>query len=208
MNTGTILLYLLTWLLVALTTGPAVMCSMTQASRYGLRHAIAGIAGIQMGHLVFFGCVASGLAALLASASTAFAALRLAGALYLVYLGIRAIVGARRTAATAAGSRPLPARRSLLLQGLLIQVTNPKALLFMSALLPQFIQPGGRLALQLCVLLVITIVVDVAVLTVYASLAARGVHSLRAAPAMAWLQRAFGAALICFGVRLAAATRI
>ena len=208
MHTQTVLLYLLTWSLVALAPGPAVMCAMTHASRYGLRRALVGIAGIQLGHLVFFGCIASGLAALLATASTAFTLLRVAGALYLLYLGIRVILATFRTRAERALSYPLPGRRHLLLQGFFIQVTNPKALLFMSALLPQFIQPGRALALQLAVLLAITIAVDVLVLTAYACLAQRGVRSVRTPGVTVWLERAFGGALVFFGIRLLGSIRM
>lgn len=207
MHTQTALLYLLTWSLVALAPGPAVMCAMSQAGRYGLRHALAGIAGIQLGHLVFFGCIASGLAALLATASAAFTLLRMLGALYLLYLGSHVILATFRARAERAPPRPLPGRGHLLLQGFLIQVTNPKALLFMSALLPQFIQPGGALALQLAVLLAITIAVDVLVLTAYAFLARRGAQSARRPGIPVWLERAFGAALVIFGFRLINAIR-
>ena len=207
MNDRTILLYLLTWLLVALVPGPAVMCSMTLAARHGMRAALAGIAGIQIGHLVFFGCVASGLAALLAGAATTFSVLRVGGALYLVYLGVGALLASGRARVGETVRLPAPDRSGLLLQGLLVQITNPKALLFMSALLPQFIHADGPLGPQLCLLLAITIAVDVVVLTGYASLAARGVRGLRAPAAMAWVQRAFGATLIFFGIKLVAAAR-
>jgi homoserine/homoserine lactone efflux protein len=198
------LLYLATWALVAVTPGPAVMCAMSMATRYGWRHALAGIAGIQLGHFVFFGCVASGLAALLGTATTAFTVLRIAGAIYLVYLGVRAIMASfgERKGETEAAT--LPARRSLFLQGFAIQVTNPKALLFMSALLPQFIRPEAPLGWQLAVLLGTTVLVDVLVLGGYAAFARRGAQALRASRFTAWLERAFGAALIAFGLRLLA----
>lgn len=206
MDLHTFLLYLATWSLVALTPGPAVMCAMTHATRFGLRSAMVGILGIQLGHFVFFGCVAGGLAALLATATTAFAVLRIAGALYLLYLGVRIIAATFRSSAVKndAALVPAPARSSLFLQGFAIQVTNPKALLFMSALLPQFIQPQQSLVLQIGVLLATTIAVDVAVLGGYALLAQRGAQSLRASGLIRWLERTFGAALIFFGVRLLA----
>ena len=89
-----------------------------------------------------------------------------------------------------------------MLQGFAVQVTNPKALLFMSALLPQFIQPENSLGLQLSVLMAITIVVDAIVLAAYAHLARRGAGALRASGFTVWLERAFGATLVLFGLRL------
>ena len=164
MNAEIFLLYIATWSLVALTPGPAVMCAMSQATRHGFRSAFTSIIGIQAGHLVFFGFVASGLATLLATASTAFVALRLLGAVYLLYLGVRILLSTFRSKATVREAAPAPPTRSLLLHGFAIQVTNPKALLFMSALLPQFIQPQHSLAWQLGVLLVATAAVDILVL--------------------------------------------
>jgi homoserine/homoserine lactone efflux protein len=207
MSTHVFLLFFATWSLVALTPGPAVMCAMTHATRHGFRHALVGIVGIQLGHFVFFGCVASGLAALLATAYTAFTVIRIIGALYLFYLGVRIIAATVHTRTAEPTAATAPARRSLLLQGFAIQVTNPKALLFMSALLPQFIQPEHALSMQLSALLAITIVVDVLVLSAYAYFALRGAQSFRASGVTVWLERAFGAALIFFGIRLLTATR-
>jgi homoserine/homoserine lactone efflux protein len=198
------LLYVATWSLVALTPGPAVMCAMSQATRYGFRASLAGITGTQAGNLVFFICTALGLATLLNTATAAFTVLRIAGAIYLFYLGVRIIVSTFRRAKEAETVTPSapPAQHSLFLQGLAIQITNPKALLFVSALLPQFIEPQRPLALQLVILGAITIVVDLVVLSSYAFLAERGVRSFRSSRFSVWLERVFGTALVLFGFRL------
>lgn len=205
MSAEIFLLYLATWSLLALTPGPAVMCAMSHATRFGFRHALVGIIGIQLGHFVFFACVAFGLAALLAKASAAFTVLRIIGAVYLMYLGVRIVISTFRRRVTDPPTAPPPARVGLLLQGFAIQVTNPKALLFMSAFLPQFIQPQHPLAPQLIILLAATIAVDLAVLSGYAWFALRGVRSFRASGFTKWLERAFGATLVFFGFHLLAA---
>lgn len=203
MNTSTVLLYTATWALVALTPGPAVMCSMAQASRFGFGAALAGIAGVQTGNFLFFGAVACGLAALLAAATTAFTILQWAGALYLIWLGLRHLGLLRKSVpAPIAKEGLLPARRSLFAQGVLVQITNPKALLFVSALLPQFIDPARPAPPQLAVLLAITIAVDAVVLSGYAALAERGARRVAGTRMARWLERAFGAALVFFGARL------
>jgi homoserine/homoserine lactone efflux protein len=198
------LLYLATWSLVALTPGPAVMCAMSQATRYGFRASLAGITGTQVGNLVFFVCTALGLATLLKTATTAFTVLQVVGAIYLFYLGVRIIVSSFRRSSVPEATLPSapPAQRSLFLQGLAIQLTNPKALLFVSALLPQFIEPQRPLLLQLAILVAVTIAVDLLVLSSYAFFAERGVRSFRASGISVWLERAFGAALVLFGFRL------
>ncbi len=204
MNARILLLYFATWLLVALTPGPAVMCSMAQATRYGFRSSLAGITGIQLGNLLFFACIALGLGTLLATATTGFTILRGVGAVYLLYLGGRIIFSTfRRSEARFAKPAFVPvARGSLFLQGLLVQLTNPKALLFVSALLPQFIDPRRAMPLQLAILSMTTVAIDLIVLSSYAWLAHRGSQSFRASRLSAWLERALGAVLIFFGVRL------
>jgi homoserine/homoserine lactone efflux protein len=197
-------LYLLTWTVVALTPGPAVMCAMAQATRHGVRLGLAGIFGIQAGNLLFFMCVGFGLGTLLATATTAFTVLRIVGAIYLFYLGMRIIIGSFRRKSTQTVeliAQPVQ-RRNLFLQGLLIQITNPKALLFVSALLPQFIRPERPLVLQLCILAAATIGVDAVVLTSYACFAAKGAASFRKSKLSGWLERAVGATLVFFGLRL------
>jgi homoserine/homoserine lactone efflux protein len=204
MSLHNFLLYVLTWSLVALTPGPAVMCAMAQATRFGFRSSIVSIMGIQFGNFLFFVGIALGLATLLATATTAFNVLRIVGAAYLFYLGVRIVASSfrRSSAGPAKDSAPPPARRSLFLQGLLIQLSNPKALLFVSALLPQFIEPGRPVLLQLALLVAATILVDLVVLSAYAFFAGRGAQAFRTSRLAPWIERAFGTALVFFGVRL------
>ncbi len=202
MALDTFLLYLATWTLVALSPGPAVMFSMSQAARHGMSGAVAGTAGILLGHVLVFGAVAFGLAALLASYSGAVTAIRIVGALYLLYLGAKMLFAKPRgTAAVAAAPTPR-AHGGLVLQGLAVQLTNPKLLLFVLALLPQFIRPDYPLASQLAIMLAVTVVIDGIALLAYAKLAAHGSRALKGSRALAWLERAFGGALIFFGVKL------
>jgi threonine/homoserine/homoserine lactone efflux protein len=173
------LLYLLTWTLVALTPGPAVMYSMAVATRSGFRASLGAVCGIQAGNFALFLAVAVGLGTILAAASTAFDFLRVAGAVYLVWLGARVIFGSFRANAMAEEEpRANILGKKSVITGVLVQLTNPKALLFVSALLPQFLDPQRSPSLQLTVLVLTTIAVDAVVLCAYALLACRGLkHS-------------------------------
>jgi homoserine/homoserine lactone efflux protein len=202
MALDTFLLYLATWTLVAISPGPAVMFSMSQAARHGMRGAAAGTAGILLGHVFVFGAVAFGLAALLASYSGAVTTIRIVGALYLMYLGAKMLFARPPAKPAMASATATPNHGGLMLQGLAVQLTNPKLLLFVLALLPQFLSPEHSLALQLAIMLAVTIVVDGITLLVYAQLAARGARALKGSRAIAWLERAFGGALILFGLKL------
>ena len=84
----------------------------------------------------------------------------------------------------------------------MVQLTNPKLLLFVLALLPQFISPDYPLLLQLAIMLTVTVVIDGIALLAYAQLAARGARALKGSRVLAWLERAFGGALIFFGLKL------
>lgn len=197
-----LLLYLATWLVVALSPGPAVMCSMSNASRFGFRMSLAGIAGVQTGNALFFICAALGLGVVLSKATELFIVLRVAGAVYLFYLGMRIIIATLRRDPGVAPKAGASNQGKLFIRGALIQLTNPKALLFVSALLPQFLDPTRPMPAQLTILGIVTIAVDTLVLSGYACLAACGVQSFRNSRVVAYLERAFGAALIGFGLKL------
>jgi homoserine/homoserine lactone efflux protein len=185
------------------------MCSMAQATRHGFRASLAGVAGIQAGNLLFFLAVGLGLGTLLATATTAFTFLRIAGAIYLFYLGVKILASTlRRDAPGKAGrTNQVVPHRSLFFQGLFIQLTNPKALLFVSALLPQFVDASGGVWAQLSILCAVTITVDAVVLSGYAYVAHKGARSAGQTTLAKWLERAFGATLIFFGARLLVAPR-
>jgi homoserine/homoserine lactone efflux protein len=201
MSLEVFLLYLAAWTLMALAPGPAVFFTMGLAARHGMRGALAGTAGIGIGHVVIFTAVAFGLMALLASFSGAMTWIRIVGALYLMYLGARMVLTKAR--GEVRSDAPVqPAHGGLVLQGIAVQITNPKLLLFVLALLPQFIRPDYPLLSQLAIMLVVTIVIDAAALLAYARLAAHGARALKGSSVMTWVERAFGAALILFGVKL------
>ncbi len=146
LGTSTLLLYVGTWVLVAISPGPAVLYVIAQASRGGVRRSLPGIAGLQLGSLLFFVAAGLGFAALLATLTTAFVALKILGALYLGWLGAGWLWASFRKR-PAPGGRPAPEPAQhgrVFWQGLLIQLTNPKALLFATALLPQILDARRR----------------------------------------------------------------
>lgn len=204
---STLALFLGAITLVAVSPGPAVLYVMALAARGGgVRASLPGIAGLQFGALLFFAAVGTGLAALLMALTPLFTAVKVAGALYLCWLGLGLIRSSRRSAARgdtrSAPGPDLPPARAFW-QGLLVQVTNPKAFLFATALLPQFLDPRQPMFAQVALLFVLSFAIDATSMLVYAALAARGVGELRSSTAVVWLERLFGAALIGFGIHLA-----
>ena len=203
MNIESLLLYLSTWLLVALTPGPAVIYVMSQTARYGLQAGWRGIVGIQLGNLIFFLCVAVGLVTLLRAITHAFVVLQIAGAAYLLYLGFRIIISSLQRAPRETSPPCRPAEEGgNLVQAVLLQLTNPKALMFVSALVPQFLDPERQLMFQMAILLSCTVAVDAVVLGSYVLLADHGKRALRHAGVLRWIECAFGVALVGLGIRL------
>src|SRR5690606_19302319 len=139
MTLATLLLFAVTSGITIATPGPTVLLAMSNGSHHGVRAAAWGMAGAVLADMALVAIVASELGVLLAASEAAFRLLKWAGAGYLAYLGWRLL---RTDAAAAlpgpAGARP-PEARALFLRSFLVAATNPKALLFMSAFLPQFI---------------------------------------------------------------------
>lgn len=140
--------------LLVVVPGPAVIYIVTRSVRHGRTAGLVSTLGIEVGGLVHVAAATVGLSALLASSATAFNVVRYAGAAYLVYLGVRALLGRD---GGEEGERPSdapePDRRRIFWNGVLVNVLNPKTALFFLAFLPQFIDPDrGAVALQAGVL--------------------------------------------------------
>jgi threonine/homoserine/homoserine lactone efflux protein len=139
--------------LLVLVPGPAVIYIVTRSVRHGRTAGLVSTLGIEVGGLVHVAAATLGLSALLASSATAFNVVRYAGAAYLVYLGLRALLGRDGGDGERGGAAPEPDRRRMFWNGVLVNVLNPKTALFFLAFLPQFIDPDrGAVALQAGVL--------------------------------------------------------
>ena len=134
---------------LALTPGPDVIYIMTRGIVQGRTAALLSTAGICIGYLVYTTLAALGLSALLQSSALAFEIVRYAGAIYLVYLGIRTLMSKHGGPLTLGTVNPAPAGR-ILQQGILTSMLNPKGILVFAALLPQFVNPHlGSVPLQM-----------------------------------------------------------
>jgi threonine/homoserine/homoserine lactone efflux protein len=135
-------LFAATVLVVNATPGVDLMLALTRTLRHGVRGGLAAAAGVTAGCVVHALAAALGLAALLAASSAAFAAVKWAGAAYLLWLAVGMARSALRDdtpSASPAGGESEPGTAALFRQGLLTNVLNPKVALFFLALLPQFI---------------------------------------------------------------------
>ncbi len=192
---------------IALSPGSGAVLSMTHGLAYGVKKTSATIAGLQLGLAVILLVAGVGVGALLLASATAFTVVKFAGAGYLIWLGLkqwRAHVGAVPAAgdAPAALSAGEPSVRERFVTGFFTNVTNPKGIVFMVAVLPQFIDPARGLWLQLLILLVTTVAVDLVVMHGYAFLASRAQRWLATARARRAQNRVFGGVLMAMGASL------
>ena len=137
----TFVAFLVASLILAVTPGPGVVYIVTQTLGQGRKAGLASIGGIALGNLGNASAASVGLAAVFAASSTAFVVVKLAGAAYLVFLGIKALRERSTVEAAAHATRTSAAR--LLRDGFLVALLNPKTALFFAALLPQFINPSA-----------------------------------------------------------------
>jgi threonine/homoserine/homoserine lactone efflux protein len=170
----------------------------------GRRAAVETAIGINAGLLVWALAAALGVAALLHASAPAFTLLKLAGATYLVWLGLRALRAAWRDDADEGIERPARRRRSSpFRQGLLSNLLNPKIALVFTTLIPQFVDPGRPAAAQTLLLAAIFIAMGLVWLTTYALLVAKVGSLLRRSAVRRALNAVTGTVLTALGVRLA-----
>jgi len=196
--------FLLAAILIAVTPGPGAVISMSTGMRQGYRSAFVVILGLQSAIVIHLTIVAVGFGALLAASELAFSAVKLLGAAYLAWLGIQKWRAPPQPVDP--GFAPGPSR-SLFLQGLLVNLTNPKAIIFIGALVPQFVDPARPLVFQYGLIAATLCLTDMLVMSSYALAAARLGRWL-CNPGMQRLQnRLFGSLFVSAGALLAISSR-
>ena len=143
-TTATLVAFAAASLALLVIPGPSVLFTIGRALSAGRREAVVTVIGNGLGTLTLAGAIALGLGPLVAASDVAFTAMKLAGAAYLVVMGVRAIRHRRETALSLlSGARRSSSTPAALGSGYLVGVTNPKTLVFLAALLPQFVDPGA-----------------------------------------------------------------
>ncbi|ART50216.1 LysE family translocator [Acidovorax carolinensis] len=201
--------------LLGLTPGPDNLFVLLQSAQRGWRAGMAVVVGLCAGLVVHTAAVALGLAAVFAASAMAFTVLKYCGAAYLAYLAWQALRAPAATAQEPAstqgtqGKQGGPSLRRMVGRGMVMNLTNPKVLVFFLAFLPQFADPArGSVALQLMVL---GVVFMLATLLVFGAIAcfSGGFGALlqRSARAQTVLNRVAGLVFLGLALRLATAER-
>jgi homoserine/homoserine lactone efflux protein len=197
--------FLLAAIVISLTPGPGAVTSMSAGLQHGYWVALRAILGLQAALLIQLVIVAGGLGVLLATSALVFDLVKIAGAAYLIWLGIQKW----RTPISAVGETGVApvAPSGLFLQGLLVNLSNPKAILFIAALVPQFVDPGSPQWPQFLLIGLTMCAVDMVVMSGYALLVWRLRRWLRDARALRMQNRLFGGFFITAGLVLGASSR-
>ena len=203
LGTHDLALFVLSGLLLNVTPGPDTLYIVARSSNQGLRAGVAAALGIGAGIFVHIAAAALGLSALLAASATAFVVVKIAGAAYLVYVGISLLRSSGRTAPAA--SLAPASLRTVFFQGFLTNVLNPKVALFFLAFLPQFVDlDAASKPLAFLFLGAVFNLSGTLWNLIVAWSAARVSASLRCdARVTTWINRCLGAIFVYLGLRLA-----
>ncbi len=203
MSLSTWLAFFVASWLISLSPGAGAISCMATGMRYGYVRGLWNIAGLQLGILFVLAIVAAGLGALLAASAVAFAAIKWLGAAYLVWLGIQQWRAPARPIVDANSAREGVSRRELIVKGFLVNATNPKGIVFMLAVLPQFIDPARPQAVQYAVCAATLAFTDLVVMSAYTGLASRVLAALREPHHVRIINRTFGGLFVAAGALLA-----
>ncbi|AYR19889.1 LysE family translocator [Alcaligenes faecalis] len=201
MDVASLSLYIVAVAAVTVIPGPTMLLALNNGAHGGKRIAACGIAGAALSDLILIAAVGGGLGALLLASEQLFSVVKWIGAAYLMYLAYRLWHAPVRSIQTEAPLGNTLSGRAAFLRSLLVALSNPKGLLFFSAFLPQFIRPEEAIAAQYITLTLVTALIDIALMTVYA---VGGHHAMRllSGQAMRWLNRGCAGMLAGLGIAL------
>ncbi|MDQ6621723.1 MAG: LysE family translocator [Pseudomonadota bacterium] len=201
-------LFILSGLLLNLTPGPDTLYIVGRGMTQGRRAAVMAALGVSAGCCVHTLAAAIGVSAVVMTSAAAFTVMKLAGAAYLVYVGM-AMLRSGAVAEVPAVQRPPDALRRVFMQGLLTNVLNPKVALFFIALLPQFVTTDAPSPFAALLILGVVFNLNGTLWNLTTAwLASRaGAALTRHRTALAWVGRLTGGLMIALGMRLALLSR-
>jgi len=204
--------FLVAVVLISASPGPAMALIFRRAALHGFRSTVPTVLGLELGIYLWALAAGAGLAALVAASQTAYLVLRVLGAAFLVFLGVRAWLAWWQDRRHGGGTtsdegNPAPTARLAFGEGLLVNLANPKAAIFMFAFYPQFIHPGQPLLRTTAVLALIQVTVEVGLYLVLAASVGRVGAWFRRPRVRRHLEAVTGTVLIGLGLRVAVSHR-
>jgi threonine/homoserine/homoserine lactone efflux protein len=203
-----LLVFAITEFLLCLTPGPAVLLVVSQSVRSGFKSSLRGTAGILTGNALYFALSALGLGALLMSSASLFQVIKWVGVAYLIFIGLKMLLARKSLADSNQLQTAQKGSMRLFSEGLVTQLSNPKAIVFFSALLPQFVSSAGGVLKQFTVLGIVSLAIEFSVLLSYGWAAERGSRLALKGRFSLLTDRIAGGFLIGAGLGLAATRRL
>ena len=191
--------FVASWL-ISLSPGAGAIKSMSTGMRYGYMLGLYNIFGLQLGVCFLIAVVAAGLGALLATSAWAFDVIKWCGVAYLIWLGFEQWRADAKAIEFVADLGASP--RLLVIEGFLVNASNPKGIIFMLAVLPQFIDPTQPQLPQYLICAATLVFTDLVVMSGYTLLASRVLRALSEPHHVRWMNRTFGGLFIAAGVLL------
>jgi homoserine/homoserine lactone efflux protein len=176
---------------ISLSPGAGAIASMSSGLRYGFWRGYWNALGLQVALVAQIAIVAAGLGAVLATSEMAFSLIKWFGVAYLIYLGIKQWRALPSDMSEDAAPRAIGKPMALLTRGFLVNISNPKALVFMLAILPQFIDPNAPLLTQYTIIAATMVTVDSVVMAGYTGLASRVLRALKTPKQQRRMNRTF-----------------
>ena len=210
MSFHTWFLFATAYLITTISPGPNVLLVIRNTVRYGSAGTAATIAGNLLAQFVVVVLVALGVGAMLAALPALFVGMKVVGAAYLMYLGVKQLQGGKPRAAQAASVVPAHTldRRKVFREALLVSGSNPKTLIFLSAFMPQFIAHDRGLPEQFVIMYLTVAGIITIVHSIY-SLSVRGIHNrLGASRWLAAVKRCSGLIFLVLGIKLLTTRRV
>jgi threonine/homoserine/homoserine lactone efflux protein len=200
---STYAVFLATAMALLVIPGPAVLYVVTRSIEMGRAGGVASVAGITTGTIVHVGLATAGLSSLILASKTAFDAVKYVGAAYLIVLGVRRLL--TRSEDRVQEEAVPRTRRRAYTQGVVVNLTNPKTIVFIFAFIPQFVDPGARhVWLQVLVFGLSFALLGFLSDNVYALAAGAVADRLRGSRKIARFERWFGGSIL-IGLGIAAA---
>lgn len=202
MNIDSYIVFLITTTIVVFSPGPSALTVASQGAVNGVKKSISGVCGIAGANVVYFLLSATGIASLILASNVLFSIIKWVGVLYLLYLGLNALFS--KSGGIIIDSTRAPAKiKKLFMQGFIVELANPKALLYFSALIPQFINIGQPIYSQLILMGVTCLFIDLIAYSLYGYLGYR----LSKGTVKTWVvnlvNRTAGSFLIFAGIKMA-----
>lgn len=201
MSLSTWIEYIVALLFVCMSPGAGALAAMASGLSHGFRHGFWIVLGLEAGVVFLIVIAASGLGAILAASHSGLTVVKWFGVVYLIYLGIQQwrhsghLAKTERVVAT-------ESRRSMIRRGFLVNASNPKAVIFMLAIMPQFLVADRPILPQYMILTISMVGVDTIMMAVYSGLATQLVRLLRNPIYTLWIQRGFACIYVLLAVLL------